>query len=117
MRKQIGVKTLFILFFIIATSLGNIAVSLARSKAIDPLKTETVSHESGKGPHSELEGTHFHLTTTGQTLIPKKAIPFFMLPTAAFYDHCSSLENFRIRKLSLRVKDYLFRIYPSHDFW
>jgi len=117
MSRQIGTKALFIFFFIIVASFGNDAVSLVPASVIEPNKTETLSHQSGKGPHSELEGMHFHLTTAGHTLIKKNVAPFYLSSTTVFYNLGSSLENSQIRKLSLLIKDYLFHIYPSHNFW
>ena len=117
MSRQTGTKILFTFFFIIVTFFGNKAVSLVPASVIEPIKTETLSHQSGKDPHSELEGTHFHLTTTGHTLIQKNVVPFYLLPASVFYNPGSSLENFQIKKLSLLIKDYLFHIYPSHNFW
>jgi len=117
MNKQTVTKFLFTFFFIIVASIGNKAVSLVPISALEPVKTETVSHQKGKSPHTEMEGTHFHLTTTGHTLIQKKVLPFYLLPAPLFNNSGNSLENFEIKKLSLLIKDYLFYIYPSHNFW
>jgi hypothetical protein len=117
MSRQIGTKTLFIFFVIIVTILGNNAFSVVPASVIEPIKAETFSQQSGKVPHSELEGTHFHLTTAGHTLIKKNVLPFYLSSTTVFYNPGSSLVNFQIRKLSLLIKDYLFHIYPTHNFW
>src|SRR4030095_6154350 len=117
MSRQTGTKTLFIFFFILVASHGIKTVSYVPVTIIESLKTETLSHQSEKGPHSELEGTHFNLLTTGHTLIQKIVVPPYLLAASAFYNKCISLENFQIRNSSLLIKDYLFYIYPTHNFW
>lgn len=117
MSRQTGTKILSIFLFILVTSLGIKSVSLAPATIIETFKTETLSHQSEKGPHSELEGTHFNLSTTGHTLIQKTVTPFYLLPASVFYNTYISLENFQIKKSSLLIKDYLFHIYPTHNFW
>jgi len=92
-------------------------VSFAPASIIETFKTETLSHQSEKGPHTELEGTHFQLSTTGHTLIQKTVVPLYLLPKSAFHNFCISVENFQIKKSSLLIKDYLFHIYPTHNFW
>jgi hypothetical protein len=117
MSRQTGTKILFILSFIIVTTLGYKTVSIVPAAIIEDLKTETLAHQSKKAPHTELEGTHFHLTTIAHTLIQKNVVPFYQLPVNVFYTISVSLANFQIRKMSLLIKDYLFHIYPSHNFW
>ena len=117
MSRQTGTKILFIFFFILVTSLGIKTVSRVPATIIETLKTETLSHQSEKGPHSELEGTHFNFSTTGHTVIQKTVAPFYLLPVSVFYNACISLENFQIKRSSLLIKDYLFHIYPTHNFW
>jgi hypothetical protein len=117
MSRQAGTKILFIFFFILVASHGIKTVSHVPAIIIEPLKTETLSHQSEKGPHSELEGTHFNFSTTGYTLIPKIVVPPYLLAGSVFYNSCISLENFQIRNSSLLIKDYLFHIYPTHNFW
>jgi len=115
MSRQAGTKILFISFFILVASLGIKTVSHVPATIV--LKTETFSHQSEKGPHSELEGTHFNLSTTGHTLIQKIVVPPYLLAAPVFHNTCISLENFHIKRSSLLVKDYLFHIYPTHNFW
>ena len=117
MNRQTGTKFLFFFFFILVASLGIKTVSFVPDTIVETLKTETLSHQSGKTPHTELEGTHFNLSTTGNTLIQKTVTPFSLLAASVFYDGCISLENFQIRNSSLLIKDYLFHIYPTHNFW
>jgi hypothetical protein len=117
MNRQTITKFLFTFFFIVVALHGNEAVSLVPISPVEPVKTETVSNQKGNNPHTELEGTHFHLTSTGQTLIQKTVVPFYLLPTPVFYNSGNSLENFQIKKLSLLIKDYLSHNYPSHSFW
>jgi hypothetical protein len=117
MSRQTGTKILFIFFFILVTSLGIKTVFVAPASIIETLKTETLSHQSGKSPHSELEGTHFNLSITGHTLIQKIVVAPYLLAASILYNSCISLENFQIRNSSLLIKDYLFHIYPTHNFW
>ena len=117
MSRQTCTKTLFIFLFILVASLGIKAASFAPTTIIETLKTETLSHQSEKGPLSELEGTHFNLSTTGNTLIQKTVASFYLLPASVLYTACISLENFQIKRSSLLIKDYLFHIYPTHNFW
>jgi len=117
MSRQPGTKILFIFFFILVASLGIKTVSPIPATIVETLKTETVSHQPEKGPQSELEGTHFNLSTTGNTLIQKTVVPFYLLPTSGSSNTYISLENFQIKKSSLLIKDYLFHIYPTHNFW
>jgi hypothetical protein len=117
MNKQTGTKILFLFFFIIVASFGIKTVSLAPVTIVENLKTETLSQQPEKSPHTELEGTHFNLSTTGYTLIQKTVVPFYLLSVSVFYNPCISLENFQIKRSSLLIKDYLFHIYPTHNFW
>lgn len=117
MSRQTCTKTLFIFLFILVASLGIKTASFAPTTIIETLKTETLSQQSGKSPHTELEGTHFNLLTTGNTLIQKTVASFYLLPATVFYGICVSLENFQIKRSSLLIKDYLFHIYPTHNFW
>ena len=117
MRRQICTKTLFIFLLILVASTGIKAASFAPTTIIETLKTETLSHQSEEGPLSELEGTHFNLSTPGYTFIQKTVASFNLLPASVFYTTCISLENFQIKRSSLLIKDYLFHIYPTHNFW
>jgi len=117
MSRRTGTKTLFIFFFILVASAGIKTVSFVPATIVETLKTETLSHQSEKGPHSELEGTHFNLSTTAHTQIQKIVVPPYLLASSVFYNTCISLENFQIRNSSLLIKDYLFHIYPTHNFW
>ena len=117
MNRQAGTKILFTFFFIIVACFGIKTVSFFPVPVAATIKTETVAHQSKQGPDSELEGTAFHFTTTAHTLSQKNIVPSFLLPASVFYNHGVSLANFQIRKLSLLIKDYLFHIYPSHNFW
>ena len=117
MNKQTVAKVLFPFFFILVASFGFKTVPLAPATIIENLKTETLSQQPEKSPHTELEGTHFNLSATGFTFIQKNVSSFYLLPTIVFYRTCISLENFQIKRSSLLIKDYLFHIYPTHNFW
>jgi len=117
MWSQTGAKTLFIFFFILGASHGIKTVSFAPATIIETLKTETLSHHSEEGPLSEMEGTHFNLSTPGYTCIQKTGASFNLLPASVFYSTCISSENFLIKRSSLLIKDHLFHIYPTHNFW
>ena len=111
MSRQTSTKILFLFSFIIVVSLGYKTVSIVPSAIIEDLKTETLAH------HTELEGTHFHLTPIAHTLAQKNVISSCQLHASVFYNACISLENFQIRNSSLLIKDYLSHIYPTHNFW
>ena len=117
MNRQTGAKVLFLFFFILVAFLGIKTVSLAPATIVENLKTETLSQQPEKSPHTELEGTHFNLSAAGFTFIQKNVSSFYLLPTIVFYRTCISLENFQIKRSSLLIKDYLFHIYPTHNFW
>ena len=117
MSRQTCTKTLFIFLFILVASPCIKAASFAPTTIIQTLKTETLSPQPEEGPHSELEGTHFNLATPGYTFIQKTVASFNLLPASVFYTTCISLENFRIKRSSLLIKEYLFQIYPTHNFW
>ena len=117
MNRQAGTKILFTFFFIIIACLGIKTVSYLPAPAVASLKTETFAHQAKQSPHAELEGTHFHFISAGHTLAQKNIVPSFLLPASVVYNYNVSLENFQIRKCSLLIKDYLFHIYPSHNFW
>jgi hypothetical protein len=117
MGRQTSTKILFLFSFIIVVSLGYKTVSLVPSAIIEDLKTETLAHQSERAPHTELEGTHFHLTPIAHTLAQKNVVPSCQLHASVFYNACISLENFQIRNSSLLIKDYLSHIYPTHNFW
>ena len=117
MNRQAGTKILFTFFFIIVAFIGIKADSFPPASLAATIKTETFVHQSKQNPNSELEGTHFHFITAAHTLIQKNVVPSYQLPVSVFYTISVSLANFQIRKLSLLIKDYLFHIYPSHNFW
>ena len=112
MNKQAGAKALFIFLFILVASPGIKAASFAPTTIIETLKTETLSHQPDQGPLSELEGTHFNLSITGNTLIEKTVVPFYLLPVSVFYGTCISLENFQIKRSSLLIKITSFTSTP-----
>ena len=113
MSRQICIKTLFIFLFILVASPCIKAASFAPTTIIETLRTETLSHQSEEGPHSELEDTHFNLSTS----IQKTVASFHLLPASVFYIQCISLENFQIKRSSLLIKDHLIYNYPTHNFW
>ena len=115
MNKQTGATVFF--FFILVASLGIKTVSLAPATIVETSKTETLFQQPEKSPHTELEGTHFNLSATGCTFIQKTVASFYLLPATVFHSTCFSLENFQIKISSLLIKDYLFHIYPTHNFW
>jgi len=117
MNKQTVAKILFLFFFILVAFLGIKTVSLAPATIVETLKTETLSQQPEKSPHTELEGTNFNLSATGYTFIQKNVASFYLLPASVFHSRYFSLENFQIKRSSLLIKDYLFHIYPTHNFW
>ena len=117
MSSRTGTKTLFIIFFILVASFSNKTVCIVPAAIVEPHKTEVLSHHSEKGPHTELEGTHFNLSITGHTFIQKIVVSPYLLAASVFYNTCISSEKFQIRNSSLLIKDYLFHIYPTHNFW
>ena len=117
MNKQTGARILFVFFLIVVASFGIKTVSFTPATIVENLKTETLSQQPEKSPHTELEGTHFNLSASGYTFIQKNVSSFYLLPTIVFYRTCISLENFQIKRSSLLIKDYLFHIYPTHNFW
>jgi len=117
MNKQTGARILFVFFLILVASFGIKTVSFAPATIVENLKTETLSQQSEKSPHTELEGTHFNLSASGYTFIQKTVASFYLLPVTVYNSACISLENFQIKRSSLLIKDYLFHIYPTHNFW
>ena len=117
MNKQAVAKVLFLFFFIHVASFGIKTVSLAPATIVETLKTETLSQQPEKSPHTELEGTHFNLSASGYTFIQKTVASFYSLHATVFSSICISLENFKIKRSSLLIKNYLFHIYPTHNFW
>ena len=117
MNRQAGTKILFTFFLIIVAFFGTKTDSFLRASGAATIKTETFAHQSKQIPNSELEGTHFHLITAAHTLIQKNVVPSYQLPVPVFHTISVSLANFQIRNLSLLIKDYLFHIYPTHNFW
>ena len=117
MNKQTVAKVLFLIFLILVASFGIKTVSFATATIVENLKTETLSQQPEKSPHTELEGTHFNLSASGYTFIQKTVASFYLLPVTVYNSACISLENFQIKRSSLLIKDYLFHIYPTHNFW
>ena len=117
MSRQAGIKILFTLFLIIAASYGIKTVSFTPGAIVETFKNESFFYPFEKAPHTELKGKHSHLITTGHTSIQKNGVPFYPLPVYGVYSYAISLENLQIKKSSLLIKEYLFHIYPSHNFW
>jgi len=117
MNRQTGAKVLFLFFFILVAFPGIKTDFLAPATLVENLKTETLFQQSEKSPHTELERTNFNLSATGYTFIQKNVASFYLLPASVFHSRYISLENFQIKRSSLLIKDYLFHIYPTHNFW
>jgi hypothetical protein len=79
-------------------------------------ENETVSFPH-TAPNSELEGSHIYIGSGGHiTLQKNNAAPVHLSTACDLYKKVSS-ENLQTRRSSLFIKDYLFHIYPSHNFW
>jgi hypothetical protein len=81
MNKQTGAKVLFV-FFLSLLPLWHQNSFLSPATIVENLKTETLSQQPEKSPHTELEGTHFNLSATGFTFIQK------MFPRFIYYHNC-----------------------------
>ena len=88
MNKQTGAKVLFFFFFILVASHSIKTVSHVPATIIEALKTETLSQQPEKTPHTELEGTHFNLSTTAHTLIQKIVVPPYLLAASVLSNSC-----------------------------
>jgi hypothetical protein len=109
---------LFILTIFIASFVhpGIQAKPAPFSPATTHSENETVSFPQHH-PNSELEGSHIYVGSGGHiTLQKNNAAPVHLSTTSDLYKKVSS-ENLQIRRSSLFIKDYLYHIYPSHNFW
>ena len=117
MTSRASAKILFFLIFILVASSCIRPVSVESPTLVEQRVNEILPGQSTKDPHSEPGRTYFQLITVANTPIPKTEAPFYFEQSFACYNSGISLENLKIKKSSLLIKEYLSRIYPSHNFW
>jgi hypothetical protein len=115
MNRQVGKKILFIFFAFAVACFGIKTASPFPIRIIGDSISETLSDPSSQIPNSDLEGMHFQLAG-GHIAVQKNLAQLHLSPTADLQTNVS-LENLQIKESSLLIKDYLFHIYPSHNFW
>ena len=117
MKRNAATKILSLLFIVVFACFGIKATTYVPAPAIENTKSESFSHQSHT-PNSELEGLYFPAATGGHGAVQKNIIPLLYQVSESDF-HCKSLlsANWQIKESSLLIKDYLWHIYPSHNFW
>ena len=106
---------LTILFFFAVACCSSIKICPARS--VQPFNQEAHTFQAKQIPNAELERVHPPTVPAGQTALQKNLVLPGLLPLASFYQQRIAAESSFIKASSLLVKDYLFFIYPYHNFW
>ena len=118
MRRNAGTKILLSLFIVVFACFGIKTTIHVPATVIEKNKPESLYHQYGHTPNSELEGLYFPATTGGYISVQKNFLPSLQLITEpGLSSKQVSLENWQIKESSLLIKDYLFHIYPTHNFW
>ena len=118
MRRNAGTKILFSLFIVVFACFGIKTTIHVPAPVIEKNKSESLSHQHSNTPNSELEGLYFPAAAGGYISVQKNFLPSLQLVTEpGLRSKQVSLENWQIKESSLLIKDYLFHIYPSHNFW
>lgn len=116
MRRNAGTKILLSLFIVVFACFGIKTTIHVSTPVIE--KSESLSHQNGHTPNSELEGLYFPAATGGYISVQKNFLPSLqLLAETDLSSRQVSLENWQIKESSLLIKDYLSHIYPSHNFW
>jgi len=118
MSRNVVTKILSLVFIVAFACLGIRSTLLSPAHAIENKKPASLTQKPWHSPNSELERLYFPAVTSGYISFQKSFIPLLQLFTAIdFYNRPVSIENNQIRESSLLIKDYLFYIYPTHNFW
>jgi len=116
MRRNADTKILLSLFIVVFAFFGIKTTIHVAAPVIE--KSESLSHQHGHTPNSELEGLYLPATTGGYVNVQKNLHPSLQLITEPCLSSKQvSLENWQIKESALLIKDYLSHIYPSHNFW
>ena len=116
MRGNAGTKILLFIFIVVFVCYGIKTTKHVSAPVIE--KSESLSHQHGPNSNSELEGLYFPAATGGYINVQKNFHPSLQLITEPGLNSKQvSLENWQIKESSLLIKDYLFHIYPTHNFW
>lgn len=88
------------------------------SSVAGPVKQEILASQLQEFPHTDLEIIHQPVTAVWQTVAAKNAVTANLSLATVFSGYaCNASLNSHIKASSLLIKDYLFFIYPSHNFW
>ena len=116
MRRN-AVPKILLFFFIVVFACYGIKTTIYISAPVIK-KSESLSHQHGYTPNSELEGLYFPAATGGYINVQKNFhLSLQLITEPGLSSKQVSLENWQIKESSFLIKDYLFHIYPTHNFW
>ncbi|HMK25205.1 MAG TPA: hypothetical protein VK483_04180 [Chitinophagaceae bacterium] len=110
-----ALKNIFILVFFVVTSFSTNKICAANGAS--QVKNEIAANFSQEFPNGELERVQ-HPSAAGWNITALKNLASAALSQGVFvYKEQIFFKSPLVKTSSLRIKDYLFHIHPSHHFW
>jgi hypothetical protein len=111
-----ALKNIFIpvFFFAVTCFSGNKICAEPGGKQVG---NEALGNFSQEFPNGELERVQHPSAAGWNTTAQKNVVTSSLLQRTVDYTAVSSLKRPQVKTSSLRIKDYLFHIHPSHHFW
>jgi hypothetical protein len=109
-------KNIFILvFFFAVTCFSN--NKICAEPGAEQVKNETLANSCQQFPNGELERVQ-HPSAAGWNITAQKNfVPLALSQGTFVYTEQNFFKNSLVKTSSLRIKDYLLHIHPSHHFW
>ena len=111
-----ALKNIFILvFFFTFTCFGSNKICAANGA--EQVKHETLGNFSQGFPNGELERVQHPSAAGWNSTAQKNVVPATLSQETFIYNEQVFFKSPLVKTSSLRIKDYLFHIHPSHHFW
>ena len=111
-----ALKNIFILVFFFAVTCFSSNKTCAANGA-EQIKNEIPGNFSQEFPNGELERVHHPSSAGWNSTTQKNLVPAALSQGAFVYKEQIFFKSSLVKTSSLRIKDYLFHIHPSHHFW
>ena len=101
-------------FFAVACCNG---IKACPEQSVQPVHKEAIAYQERQAPNDDLETVQHSAAVNGHATVQKNFSSCSLLLIAAHHQPGIVVQNLVIKTSSLLIKDYLFHIYPSHNFW
>ena len=110
------IKNIIILIFFFTVACFSTS-KICAAPGAEQVKNETLGNPTQQFPNGELERVQ-HPSAPGWNITAQKNfVPLSLSQGTFVYHEQISLKTPLVKTSSLRVKDYLLHIHPSHHFW